>query len=104
MIAKVTVFDGTTPVGSGFVLDGCIHDVEVTENHRRKGIGTKIIKALRNIGGTWLWVDTEDVGVMQFYEKCGFEVDEYIDGERFAVMRIPADPEEGEAARKEVEA
>lgn len=94
MIAKVTVFDGTTPVGSGFVLDGCIHDVEVTENHRRKGIGTKIINALRILGGTWLWVDTEDDGVLKFYESLGFVVEKLIDGERFAVMRIPADPEE----------
>lgn len=96
MTAKATVFDGTNPVGAGSVTDGCIHDVEVTKDYRRRGIGTKIIKALQILGGTWLWVDTEDVGVMKFYESCGFEVEELIDGERFAVMRIPADPEEAD--------
>ena len=96
MIAKVTVFDGTTPVGSGCVTNDCIHDVEVVEGHRRRGIGTNIIKALRILGGTWLWVDTEDVGAMKFYEKCGFEIEEVVTGERFAVMRILAEKEDAE--------
>lgn len=96
MTVKLTFFEGVKPVGSGSVTDGCIHDVEVSAAHQRQGIGTKIINALRSIGGTWLWVDTEDVGVMKFYESLGFEVEELIDGERFAVMRIPADPAEEE--------
>lgn len=96
MTAKVTVLDGAVPVGSGSVTDGCIHDVDVVASHQRQGIGTKIIKALRILGGTWLWVDTEDNGALKFYEKCGFEIEELIIGERFAVMRIPADPAEEE--------
>ena len=101
MKAIVMFLEGSDPteiIARGSLTDDCIHDVDVTADYRGQGIGTKIINALRSIGGEWLWVDTEKLDVVRFYEKCGFEMEDP-DGERFAVMRIPPDPAEHEGCR-----
>lgn len=55
-------------------------DIEVDQTHRRRGIGTVLIKAAsewakeRNFSG--LFAETQDinVGASKLYEKCGFQL------------------------------
>lgn len=74
-------------IATGSVTAFCIHDVEVSQDYRLQGIGRKLIESLKSLGGSWLWVDQNDKGVIEFYKKCGFIlIDD--DTNRFAIMSI----------------
>lgn len=89
---EINVYDGRVEIGSGCLTGQCIHDVDVHQDYRRQGVGTKIAKGLMALGGSWLWVDETDSVAVLFWRSLGFVPDDP-NGERFVAMRIPADKE-----------
>lgn len=79
---SVYVKDCELTIGEGHVTDGCIHDVEVHEKYRNRGVATNIVKQLVNLGGNWMWVAVNDIQAIRIYESIGFRVSEK-DGDYF---------------------
>ncbi|MFQ5841195.1 MAG: ribosomal protein S18-alanine N-acetyltransferase [Thermodesulfobacteriota bacterium] len=55
--------------------EGHIISIAVDPRHRRKGIGTQLVKdVFRNSTGEFVWVEVREtnVGAQVFYEKLGF--------------------------------
>ena len=69
-------------IGEGHVTDGCIHDIEVHEKYRNRGVATNIVKQLVSLGGNWMWVAVNDIQAIRIYESIGFRVSEK-DGDFF---------------------
>lgn len=70
------LIDNKTVIAKGRLTSGCIHDLDVKPEYRRRGIATDIIEKLVDIGGKYLWVEKKNTAAINLYKKCGFIVSE----------------------------
>ncbi|RLG38911.1 MAG: ribosomal-protein-alanine N-acetyltransferase [Candidatus Alkanophagales archaeon] len=85
----------------GYVLfddDGHIISIAVAREHRRRGIGTSLVRAvLRSSGGrAFVEVRESNIGAQRFYEKLGFRrvgrAPGYYEDEDAILMELVASP------------
>ena len=74
----------------GRVTGGYIHDLEVSQEYRRRGIATGIVTNLVTLGGTFLWVAKDNEPAIALYRKLGFRVDTEEEG-YYRMRRSDAD-------------
>jgi ribosomal-protein-alanine N-acetyltransferase len=58
-----------------YTLEGHIISIAVDPRHRRKGIGSQLVReVVRNSTGEFIWVEVREsnAGAQAFYEKLGF--------------------------------
>ena len=83
----LVAFDGAEPVGfvlayellrrHGYNVTLCIYEIEVTAAHRRRGIGTRLLRQLeriareRGIEEAFVLTDEENAAGMRLYESVG---------------------------------
>ena len=80
MTATIKIADHENDIAYGSVTGSCIHDLEVYEHYRNQGYGRKLLKALIQLGGNWMWVSADNQAAISLYRSLGFKVMETDDG------------------------
>ncbi len=91
------VFETEAGVAAYVIYDlgGHLISMAVKTAHRRKGLGTKLLRhALEETGSLWLEVRSKNYGAIRFYEKMGMravgKVDDYYGGDDALIMVLNA--------------
>lgn len=77
--SKTIVYKENDEINGILVYDEIYDRIEidyilVNENERKKGIGKVLINYLNNFDNISLEVRESNVGAIEFYKKCGFEI------------------------------
>lgn len=81
LTCEVRIKDGDYVLAKGCATAGCIHDLYVHDQHRRKGYATQIVKILMNeCNANWLWCRSNNEEAIALYNNLGFKIDKIDDG------------------------
>lgn len=78
---EIRIKDGDYVLAKGCATAGCIHDLYVHDQHRRKGYATAIANILiKECNANWLWCRANNEEAVALYNNLGFKITKIDDG------------------------